>query len=216
MRHLRASGFRCVPEPLGLDERGREIITLLPGRSATYPLPEFMWTDATLTAVAHLLRAFHDAGSSFIPPDGGRWQWPTEQPTEVVCHNDFGPYNLMFEDERLTGVIDLDLASPGPRGRDVAYAAYRFVSLTAPDNPDAPFRGEDEQHRRLAAFCGAYGHPQVESVGVLAAAVRKLEGLVNFIQLQAARGDPAQRHVLERGDVLIYERDMAHIKQLMS
>jgi hypothetical protein len=39
MRHLRASGFRCVPEPLGMDERGREIISLVPGAPATYRCP---------------------------------------------------------------------------------------------------------------------------------------------------------------------------------
>jgi len=60
----------------------------------------------------------------------------------------------MFEDGRLTGVIDLDLASPGPRVWDMAYTAYRFVPLTDPANPDAPFPGTDEQRRRLAAFCG--------------------------------------------------------------
>ena len=62
---------------------------------------------------------------------------------EVICHNDFAPYNLMFEDGRLTGVIDLDLASPGPRVWDMAYTAYRFVPLTDPANPDAPFPGAD-------------------------------------------------------------------------
>src|SRR5918911_1946912 len=68
MRHLRACGFEAVPEPLGIDDRGREIISLLPGAPATYPLPDFAWTDATLTAVAGTLRAFHDASVGFTPP----------------------------------------------------------------------------------------------------------------------------------------------------
>ena len=74
MRHLRASGFGCVPEPLGLDDRGREIISLLPGAPATYPLPDFSWTDTTLGCVARTLRAFHDAGLGFTAPADGRWQ----------------------------------------------------------------------------------------------------------------------------------------------
>ena len=61
MRHLRASGFEAVPEPLGIDDRGRESISLLPGAPATYPLPDFAWAEATLGAVARFLRAFHDA-----------------------------------------------------------------------------------------------------------------------------------------------------------
>ncbi len=120
MRHLRANGFDLVPEPLGMDDQNREVISLLPGAPAAYPLPAFAWTDATLNTVATTLRAFHDAGAGF---EGDRWQWPTHEPREVICHNDFAPYNLMFEDGRLTGVIDLDLASPGPRDLDLAYAA---------------------------------------------------------------------------------------------
>jgi Ser/Thr protein kinase RdoA (MazF antagonist) len=214
MRHLRASGFESVPEPLGIDDRGREIISLLPGAPATYPLPEFAWSDATLTAVARFLRAFHDASLGFVAPPGGRWQWPAHEPSEVICHNDFAPYNLMFEDRKLTGVIDLDLASPGPRVWDMAYTAYRFVPLTDPANPDAPFPGANSQARRLAAFCAAYADSSVQPSDILEFAAAKLRELVAFIERQAAAGDAAQAAVLARGDVLIYLRDIAHIEQL--
>jgi hypothetical protein len=214
MRHLRASGFTMVPKPLGTDDRGREIISFLPGIPATYPLPDFAWSDATLTAVAESLRAFHDASLGFVAPQDGHWQWPAHEPVEVVCHNDFAPYNLMFEDGRLTGVIDLDLASPGPRVWDMAYAAYRFVPLTDPANPDAPFPGVDGQARRLKAFCAAYADPGIEPSDVLASAAAKLRELVAFIEREAAAGDAAQQAVLGRGDVRIYKRDIAHIEQL--
>ena len=215
MRHLRASGFKAVPEPLGIDDRGRESISLLPGAPATYPLPDFAWAEVTLGAVARFLRAFHDASVGFVAPEGGRWQWPAHEPQQVICHNDFAPYNLMFEDGRLTGLIDLDLASPGPRVWDMAYTAYRFVPLTDPGNPDAPFPGEDAQARRLAAFCAAYAHPEIEPSDVLESSAAKLRELVAFIERKAAAGDAAQQAVLARGDVIIYERDIAHIEQLM-
>jgi catechol 2,3-dioxygenase-like lactoylglutathione lyase family enzyme len=206
LRHLRANGFDLVPEPLGLDEGGREILSLLPGAPATYPLPEFAWTDATLDAVARTLRAYHDASTGFT---GERWQWPAHEPREVICHNDFAPYNLMFEDGRLTGVIDLDLASPGPRVLDLAYTAYRFVPLTDPANPDAPFRGAAEQRRRLSRLCAAYGDQEPQAV--VDAAAAKLREMVAFIERLAAAGDAAQKAVLERGDVAIYERDIAYL-----
>ena len=66
------------------------------------------------------------------------WQWPGHEPVEVICHNDFCPYNLLFEGTELTGVIDFDLASPGPRAWDLGQTAYRFVPLTDPENPDTP------------------------------------------------------------------------------
>jgi hypothetical protein len=214
MRHLRTSGFERVPEPLGIDDRGREIISFLSGAPATYPLPEFAWSDTTLIDVAQTLRAFHDASLGFVPPADARWQWPPHEPVEVVCHNDFAPYNLMFEDGKLTGVIDLDLASPGPRRWDMAYTAYRFVPLTDPANPDAPFPGADAQLRRLQAFCAAYGDSRVEPSDVLRCAAAKLRELVGFIEREAAAGDAAQQVVLARGDVLIYRRDIAHIELL--
>jgi Ser/Thr protein kinase RdoA (MazF antagonist) len=214
MSHLRASGFTMAPQPLGIDDRGREIISLLPGAPATYPLPPFAWSDTTLTAVAHALRAFHDASLGFVPPPGGRWQWPAHEPQEVVCHNDFAPYNLMFVGEKLAGVIDLDLASPGPRVWDMAYTAYRFVPLTDPANPDAPFPGAREQMRRLAAFRAAYGLSAVALPDVLEAAAAKLRELVAFIERRAAAGDAAQQAVLARGDVGIYRRDIAHIEHI--
>ena len=214
MRHLRASGFVSVPEPLGIDEKGREILSLLPGAPATYPLPAFAWHDATLVTVARALRAFHDASVGFVMPRDGSWQWPAHQPAEVICHNDFAPYNLMFENGKLSGVIDLDLASPGPRVWDMAYTAYRCVPLTDPNNPDAPFPGQDAQQRRLAAFCAAYDDQTIKPPSVLAAASRNLRELVAFIKRRAAEGDRAQQIVLERGDVQIYLRDIAYIDRL--
>jgi hypothetical protein len=233
LRHLRAVGFEHAPEPLGIDQRGREVLSFLPGRVGAYPLADFMLSDATLTEAARMLRAFHDATARFAIPADAVWQWPAREPAEVVCHNDFAPYNLIWDDERLTGVIDLDLASPGPRAWDAAYAAYRFVPLTDPANPDVPYPGVQEQSRRLALFCAAYGaqkagRPREAAVqrrcaavidqllrphAVLDAAVRKLRELVAFIVDAAAAGDPAQQAVLDRGDTGIYERDIAYLER---
>jgi hypothetical protein len=213
LRHLRGKGFDCVPEPLGLDDRGREILSLLPGRPATYPLPAFAWTDATLRAVATTLRAYHEASAGFEPPGDAVWQWPAHRPAEVICHNDFAPYNLMFEDGVLTGVIDLDLASPGPRIWDIAEAAYRFVPLTDPANPDAPFPGAKKQARRLDAFCSAHGDPRITPADVVDTTIEKLTELVAFIEREAAAGDCAQQAVLGRGDVDIYRRDIDYLER---
>jgi len=213
LRHLRASGFGQVPEPMGIDERGREILSLLPGRVGTYPLPDFMLSTQTLTTVGRTLRAYHDATVGFAAAPGAVWQSPAREPAEVVCHNDFGPYNLMFEGSTLTGVIDFDLASPGPRVWDIAYAAYRFVPLTDPANPDVPYLGVAEQARRLAGFCSSYRSAHIGPRDVVATAPARLRELVAFIVEAAAAGDPAQRAVLERGDVAIYERDVAHLER---
>jgi Phosphotransferase enzyme family len=211
LRHLRAAGFGPVPEPLGVDAQGREIVSRLPGRAGAYPLDELVLSEPMLRTVARTLRAYHDATAGFEPPPGAVWHWPAHEPAEVVCHNDFAPYNLLFDAGRLAGVIDFDMASPGPRVWDMGYTAYRFAPLTDPANPDVPFRGLDDQARRLAAFCAAYGDPRIRPGDVVEAAIAKLRELVAFIVDSAAAGDPAQRAVLARGDVEIYERDLAHM-----
>jgi hypothetical protein len=213
LRHLRAAGFRGVPEPLGVDDQGREVVSLLPGRAATYPLPRFVLCERTLLTLARTLRAYHDATAGFVPPPGAGWHWPAREPAEVVCHNDFAPYNLMFQGTELTGVIDFDLASPGPRAWDMGYAAYRFVTLTSPGNPDVPRRNPAEQARRLAGFASAYGDARIAPGDVVDAAIAKLREMVAFIEGAAAAGDPAQRAVLARGDVEIYERDIAYLER---
>jgi hypothetical protein len=216
LRHLRATGFAQVPEPLGIDDRGREILSLLPGDVATYPLPGFVLSDETLLAVARTLRSYHDASAGFVPAPGAVWQFPAHEPAEVVCHNDFAPYNLMFEGTELTGVIDFDVASPGPRVLDMGYSAYRFVPLTDPRNPDVPYPGVAEQERRLALFCSAYGEPAIRSRDVVRSAAAKLRELVAFIVDGAAAGDPAQQAVLARGDTVIYERDVAYLERRLA
>ena len=211
LRHLRAAGFGPVPEPLGIDGQGREVLSLLPGRPATYPLADFVLSERLLRTAAGTLRAYHDATVGFVAPPGAVWHWPAHEPAEVVCHNDFAPYNLLFEGERLTGIVDFDLVTPGPRAWDAGYAAYRFVPLTDPANPDVSFAGVEEQARRLRAFCAAYGAAAVTPAEVVDAAIAKLHEMIAFIVGAAEAGDAAQQAVLARGDVALYERDIGHI-----
>lgn len=163
LEHLAARGVDWLPRPLGFDERGREVLTFLPGRVPAYPMGAEVRAPALLGQAARLLRAFHDATADF-DRDGAVWQQPAREPAEVVCHNDFVPYNFVLEGGRITGVIDVDMASPGPRARDLAHLAYRLVPLAAPGNPDLPDSPLDERRCRLAALVAAYDGPGVREV----------------------------------------------------
>jgi Ser/Thr protein kinase RdoA (MazF antagonist) len=197
LRHVRARGIDWVPEPRGRDEAGCEVVSFLPGEVPAYPMPEWVWADAVVAAAARLLRRLHDATVGFAHP-GAHWRMPAHDPAEVVCHNDFAPYNLVFRDRLPVAVIDFDTASPGPRAWDLAYLAYRVVPLTAPGNPDAPATPEPERARRLALLCDAYGPPAAPAA-VRALLPRRLEELRAF--------------TLERGlerDAAIYAADIRH------
>jgi Ser/Thr protein kinase RdoA (MazF antagonist) len=112
--------------------------------------------------VGRALRQWHDASESF-DREGATWHDERCPTGEVICHNDFAPYNLVFRGGSLVGAIDFDTCSPGSRLWDLAYAAYRFVPLMPPRDADvddgggerSPFVPE-EARLRLAAFLDAY------------------------------------------------------------
>jgi hypothetical protein len=198
LRHVHARGVRSLPEPLGMDDEGREVLTFLPGVVPAYPMPAFVWTDENLEAAGALLRAVHDASLGFDLA-GRTWQLPAHEPVEVVCLNDVAPYNMVFVDGRLTGLIDVDTASPGPRVWDLAYLAYRLVPIAPPGNPDLPAPPEPELRRRLALLCAAYG--DVEPAAVLAIVPERLLDLAAFSEARAGERPELASHArLYRGD----------------
>jgi Phosphotransferase enzyme family len=162
LRHVRERGVPGVPAP------GEYI----PGDVPAYPMPDWVWEPRVLDETARWLRVFHDATLDF-PREGRGWMLPVREPAEVICHNDFAPYNMVFRDGRLVGVIDYETVGPAPRAWDLAYLAYRLVPLAAPGNPDLP--PQDDPEARLARLCAAYG--DADPAGVLALIPPRLDAL---------------------------------------
>ena len=138
LAHLRAAGLDWVPEP-----RGRDAVSWIDGEVPAYPMPGWVWAPAVLERAARMLRELHDAQAGFAR-EGRVWALPAREPAEVICHNDFAPYNLAFRDGLPVGAIDFEAASPGPRAWDLAYLAYRLVPLAHPSNPDLPPQPDPE------------------------------------------------------------------------
>ena len=198
--HLHEHGVGWLPRALGFDQAGREILSYLPGYVPAYPLPAWIWDDAVLTSAVERMAELHDATTAFATPDDV-WQLPAHAPAEVVCHNDFAPYNMVFADDHtLTGVIDCDTASPGPRVWDLAYLAYRLVPLTAPDNTDTPPTPAVEKARRLRLVTDVYGH-ELTAEGIAETAARRLDDLAAFTAERVASNAELADHVaLYRSD----------------
>lgn len=157
--HLEAKGFPASPRLLGLDDRGREILSFLEGEAAVSS--EIWLSEGALTAAAALLRAYHDATADFEFAAADHWafRYPDKSCAEVVCHNDFAPYNLIFRGVEPVGIIDFDLAGPGPRLRDLAYLAYWMVPLSfhADELKAAALADLGAGSRRLKRLCAVYG-----------------------------------------------------------
>lgn len=202
MRHLRDSGLEWVPEPLGMDERGREVLSFMPGDVPSYPMPAYVWEDQTLVDAAAMLRRLHDATTDYIDPDA-QWRQSAREPVEVICHNDFAPYNMVFRDGRLVGMIDFDMASPGPRLWDLAYLAYRIVPLTDPSNPDGFGFGEGERLKRLASLVDAYGmpYPVANVLNIAQDRLRHLAAFSEDLAEETGRDELRDHAALYRADV---------------
>ena len=74
LTYLHAAGFDGAPRPLGIDERGREVLSFIPG---TVPWPdrfELLEPQQQLARAAALIREFHDAVTGFVPGADARWQ----------------------------------------------------------------------------------------------------------------------------------------------
>lgn len=163
LSHLSDIGFPS-PRPLGVDEKGREVLSFLPGRAGLWPWPSALLAESGPRPVGALLRAYHQAVADFTPPAPAIWRHGPQglAPGQIALHGDFGPYNLVWADESqlapLIGVIDFELARPGDPLEDAAFAAIRVAHL----RPDATaakvgFVALPDRRARLAAFADGYG-----------------------------------------------------------
>lgn len=204
--HLTAAGFTGAPRAHGRDSHGREVLDFVAGEVGNHPVPGYVRTDATLWAVAGLLRAYHDTTATFVSPPDATWYFPAREPAEVICHGDVAPYNCVFRDGRPVALIDFDTAHPGPRIWDVAYAAYRFVPLTGPGHGEAVIP-VDEQIRRLRLFCDVYQLDPARRAALIDTVRANLTHLIRHIRERAGAGDAAFAQHLAAGHDVLYQAD---------
>jgi hypothetical protein len=155
LRFLERAGFEA-PRPRGIDERGREMLDYIDGDAHPGwpdPVPDWVMDDDHLAAGARLLRRYHDLVEGFEQPAGARWRLVAPTAREIICHNDWAPWNALFRERRLAVMLDWDLAGPGSRIWDVANSAYCWVPLLS----ESKGFTIDERARRLRSFCDAYG-----------------------------------------------------------
>jgi len=159
LQFLETNGFAQAPRFLGLDRKNREILSYIEGRCE---IASNVWSSKQiLESAARMLRSMHDMTANYPETEKDSWaySYPDRSRHEVICHNDFGLYNLIINQDCCSGVIDFDLAGPGPRLRDVAYAAYWLVPLSMNSIDMKPFTLADikNQHKRMRTFCTTYG-----------------------------------------------------------
>jgi hypothetical protein len=141
---LERAGFAAAPRWLGVDEHGRDVLTWIDGetfveRGRMHPYIDdsagrVTFSNEQVAAAMRLLRRYHDTF-------GG----------DVICHGDFGPWNIVWRDGLPFAVIDFDNAYRGDAVDNVAYALRMFVGYGLAQAPPT------ELVRRTRAALDAYG-----------------------------------------------------------
>jgi broad specificity phosphatase PhoE len=211
LAHLEAVGFTAAPRSLGTDERGRAVLAYLSGDihgGWPEPMPTWMFEDiTTLKRAAELLRRYHDAVLTFRPPPGASWHQIAPGTHELICHNDWSPYNAIFREHEPIVMLDWDHAGPGSRVWDVASSAYTWVPLKSHE------LSLEQKGARLAVFCDTYG--DVEPGAVLDVLPGQLRFIAHLVRTRADAGDPGAEKLAgwnvparlhEEADLLVRQR----------
>jgi hypothetical protein len=148
-------GFDGAPRFLGIDERGREILTYVEGEPAFAPVP---YSDEIVVGIGRLLRRAHDAQAGFVPPSEPGWvREDSPGGTEVVGHGDLFWTNVIFRGGSPTALIDWEIARPMTRTLDVALAATYWAGLRIDSQLLEWGLPLDRRGERLRLFCDSYG-----------------------------------------------------------
>lgn len=163
--HLERAGFTGAPRYLGVDDRGRDVLTFVDGEVAGRPAPEWVASEDRARSVASLLRRYHDAVASFGMPEIFRDASPTQLegapdplpiPQELIGHRDVTLENVVFRDGVACALIDFDIARPSSRLDDIC----NLLQWWAPWQPTAdrpPALAQVDAFARAAMMVDVYG-----------------------------------------------------------
>lgn len=160
LRHLESRGFIYAPRALGRAEDGREMLSFLPGDSMLRPWRAPLLEKDGLVQATNMVRRLHAATRDLVFPADTEWQSirAGKVAGQILRHGDLGPWNTLWQEHTLTGLVDWDLAEPGNPLTDLAQLAYYFVPLRGESGwRDAGFDHEPDFERRIEAICTAYG-----------------------------------------------------------
>lgn len=224
---LKKCGFCKVPEFLGIDDKGREILSFLPGEVPGNDYPDFkpyIWTENSLIRCAELLRQYHDAVQDFTPfaekyDFNNNYSLMEGWVNEVVCHNDAALYNVVFRNEVPVALIDFDLAAPGPRIWDIVYMLYTAVPLASFAIDYTTGKSISYNHnlhaadrcKRISLFFKSYGIALPQNLKEWT--IRRIKGMCDTLTLGAEQGNHAFQKMIDEGHLTHYQQEIIFLKE---
>jgi len=178
-----------VPRVLGFDERGREVLSYLPGKVIDTDTGTESLSLEQITALVRWTRDFHHAAAGFSHP--GPWRYFPLTTPSLIGHNDIAPYNVCFDGDALAGVFDWDLAGPTTPLYELAFIAWNCVPLWRDI-------GAEAAAARLTVIADSYsGYPPSQ---ILRTVPYRIRTMLDGIPVAAAAGDEGMARLLTRGE----------------
>lgn len=197
---LDRAGFGLSPKPAGLDEHF-EYLQFMDGADQEWPLLPFIQSLDGARAAGAFASKLELTLATYEPPESARWQLPTTTPVQgPVQHGDVGPWNLLWDSERgeICGLIDWDLAGPGPAGYDSGILAWFMVPVMNDERAyKRGFGTPIDREERLRAYCDGYGISCGEMLDRVIAAQNELSNRI----LSASEDDPPTYAALKKIDI---------------
>jgi len=191
LRHLEAVGCDLAPRVLGIDGRGREILTYLPGTTISPHHLDLLELDETLVRAGAFVAELHAA-------------LPRDAEGTMTLHGDLGPWNVLVDGDRWFA-IDWDSTHRGVAAWEVAYCLHAFCSLWA-DRALAPA----EAIRRMRAFAAGYSLDDDDLATTMSLVPERLLEVARFVHQRADEGGPGFVRLLAEGHADMWRMNAAH------
>lgn len=210
--HLRSVGFTDVPEPLGTDDAGRQVLGFVAGDAGAPQPTAWFGSDEALAAAGDWLRRFHAAQAGYRPDRALPWRMQPGRalrPGEVVCHHDVAPYNAVHRPDGGLTLVDFDFAAPDDPLVDVAFTAWAWVPLYDDAEWVRARYGVEPGHlaRRLRVLADAYGATAEQRARLLTTVHERMLAHARDVEALADSGDPAFVRLREEGVARNARRD---------
>jgi len=193
LKYLEEKHFDFSPRHLGIDEKGREILSFIEG---TVPREAPLQFTQKQEAI-RIMRQFHDV--CVHSKHAGL--------EETVCHHDFAPWNVIVHDNKVVGIIDFDEAAPGKRIDDLAYFLWTFLDL---GNTTVPSPIQIEQ---MTALVQTYG--PINRAELIPAILRQQERILAFRKKRALEEEGTENE-FSKGAVVRIEASIKWIQEYQS
>lgn len=119
----------------------------------------------------------------------------------MICHGDFGPWNVVWSDAEPVALLDFDFAGPGDRMLDVAYALEYVAPFCSDEEATRrrAYAAAPDRKRRMSIFAEAYG--LTDTSGLVDAVIERQVLDIHHVRSLAARGVDPQRSWVREGQL---------------